>query len=408
MQTQDRLHSLDAVRAFALLAGIFLHASLSFFVGSDSSQSSTLLVSFFVIHTFRMVTFYLIAGFFARMMLQRRGVQGFIKNRSKRILLPMLVGWIVLVPTTIGVTIWGFIRANGADALKNVTQAPMAFPLMHLWFLYYLVMFYLLVLAVRWLFEAQIDRKGGIRAMIDRALRSVMNVYLLPILLAVPICAALYFDKSFQVWTGIPSPDAGLMPKPLPFLGFFLAFGLGWLLHRQIDLVTGLEKKWHINLALAIALSLSCLYTFGIRPDILSISAVTPEAIAKPGSIRLAHTVLYALSIWYWVFAIVGVAMRFMSGLSPMRRYIADSSYWLYLIHLPIVVFLQVVMAKWDLHWTVKFPLLLGITIAIGLVTYRYMVRYTFIGAILNGKRFPRPDRGSRAGTTPRLADQRS
>ena len=31
MTTQERLHALDAVRAFALLAGIVLHADLSFF-----------------------------------------------------------------------------------------------------------------------------------------------------------------------------------------------------------------------------------------------------------------------------------------------------------------------------------------------------------------------------------------
>jgi len=31
MADGDRLHALDAVRAFALLAGIVLHASMSFF-----------------------------------------------------------------------------------------------------------------------------------------------------------------------------------------------------------------------------------------------------------------------------------------------------------------------------------------------------------------------------------------
>ena len=97
-----------------------------------------------------------------------------------------------------------------------------------------------------------------------------------------------------------------------------------------------------------------------------------------------------------------------MSSHSPARRYLADSSYWLYLIHLPIIFFLQVAMAKWDLSWMIKFPLILGITMAIGLVTYRYVVRYTFIGATLNGKRVPRGGQGNGSPKLGNLAEQRS
>ena len=47
--SQTRLHALDAVRAFALLSGLVLHAAMSFMPGlaavgfpADSSQSDTL------------------------------------------------------------------------------------------------------------------------------------------------------------------------------------------------------------------------------------------------------------------------------------------------------------------------------------------------------------------------------
>jgi hypothetical protein len=80
--------------------------------------------------------------------------------------------------------------------------------------------------------------------------------------------------------------------------------------------------------------------------------------------------------------------MRFLSAHRPVIRYLADSSYWLYLLHLPLVFALQVWMSDWPLHWSIKFPLLLVIATALLLASYRYFVRNTFIGEILNGRRY--------------------
>ena len=94
MQTAERLHALDAVRGFALLAGVVLHASMSFLPGlgaqgwpiADNSPSVALGLAFYVIHTFRMTTFFLIAGFFGRMLLHRDGVRAFVSNRTTRVI----------------------------------------------------------------------------------------------------------------------------------------------------------------------------------------------------------------------------------------------------------------------------------------------------------------------------------
>ncbi|MCL4809261.1 MAG: acyltransferase family protein, partial [Thermoanaerobaculia bacterium] len=142
----DRLHALDAVRAMALLAGIVLHASMSFFLPipvRDSSSSTALAVVFYVIHAFRMSLFFLIAGFFGRFLLERRGVRGFVKDRAKRILVPMIVGWAVLAPAIVAILAKGFERAIAKEpsAAAGASAGPQGFPLMHLWFLYYLATF---------------------------------------------------------------------------------------------------------------------------------------------------------------------------------------------------------------------------------------------------------------------------
>src|SRR5665213_4413330 len=95
MASHERFHSLDAVRAFALMMGVALHASMSFVPGMlpgvwatvDASPSVALGQLFFVTHIFRMSLFFVIAGFFARLLYMRSSAQGFWINRLKRCLL---------------------------------------------------------------------------------------------------------------------------------------------------------------------------------------------------------------------------------------------------------------------------------------------------------------------------------
>ena len=84
--SNERLHALDAVRGFALIAGIVFHASVSFLAGpkgvplwivTDSQPSVALGVIFHVLHIFRMTTFFLIAGFFAHLTFHRRDSANF-------------------------------------------------------------------------------------------------------------------------------------------------------------------------------------------------------------------------------------------------------------------------------------------------------------------------------------------
>ena len=84
---------------------------------------------------------------------------------------------------------------------------------------------------------------------------------------------------------------------------------------------------------------------------------------------------------------LTGMAMRFLSGYSATRRYVADASYWLYLVHIPVVMALQVAVSQLPWAWWIKFPLILGVTFPLLFASYHLFVRYSFIGAILNGRR---------------------
>ncbi len=87
----ERLHALDATRAFALLLGVVFQAAWSFTAApmvvalEDPNGGIIFDWFFFTSHTFRMQLFFLIAGFSAHLVCHRRGFSAFVRNRLARI-----------------------------------------------------------------------------------------------------------------------------------------------------------------------------------------------------------------------------------------------------------------------------------------------------------------------------------
>ena len=142
------------------------------------SPSPTIGIVLFASHIFRMSLFFFVAGFFARMLFHRRGPRGFWLDRTKRILVPLVAGWVVLAPMVIGLWIWGITRSFGGTlpaAPPPMPQPPPgAFPLLHLWFLYYLCLLYGVVVLGRTL-VARIDRGGAVRRRVDALVRGSLR-----------------------------------------------------------------------------------------------------------------------------------------------------------------------------------------------------------------------------------------
>ena len=104
--------------------------------------------------------------------------------------------------------------------------------------------------------------------------------------------------------------------------------------------------------------------------------------------IASACIVLYC---WLVIFGFIGVFRQFFSGENKTIRYLSDSSYWLYVAHMPLMMFLQGLVAPWAMPSLVKFLLVCGVTVGLLLLMYEYVIRYTFVGTLLNGKRTREP-----------------
>jgi glucan biosynthesis protein C len=100
----NRFHALDRVRALAMLLGVVYHTLLfRMFTGGGEMpnpmappSASTILSNW--LHSFRMPLFFLIAGFFARMMLLKYGMKEFLRKRWWRIGLTLVIGMFTFGP----------------------------------------------------------------------------------------------------------------------------------------------------------------------------------------------------------------------------------------------------------------------------------------------------------------------
>lgn len=392
----ERLHALDAVRGLALMLGVALHATMSylpgaqyFWITSDADPSLALGGLFYVVHLFRMTVFFLIAGYFGRMALQRLGAVAFARDRFKRIVVPLLSAWTPIFIAIVAVIVWAAWIKNGGSLPKEHAPGPAFtpadFPLTHLWFLYVLTLFYVGALAIRGL-VSKLDGQGHFTGLIDTVVRGVMGPWA-PLLLALPVATCLYLIPKWTLWFGVPTPDHSLYPNLSATVAYGVAFGLGWLLQRQEHLLARIKRFRWINVGLAITATVGCLSIVGLTPG------MTPAADVGE---KLVYALGYGIASWGWTFALLGLALHFLSGYNATRRYLADASYWVYIVHLPIVMALQVITAGLGWPWWIEYPMLLAVGFAIMLGSYQLMVRHSFIGAFLNGRRVPRPARTER------------
>jgi len=383
-ESTQRLHALDALRGGALLLGIAFHAALSFFANDwpviDIDRSPALFVACFVAHIFRMSVFFVIAGFFGRMGFHRRGLRGFAVDRLKRIGIPLVVGWPLLLVAIGLVLTWA--EGNWRDLPPAVAEKlPFTWrtvPLIHLWFLYMLLWLYGAALLVTGLFDC-VDRRQRLGAWADRVIRSIVTTNTAPIVLGAPLFAVFLLHDSWIPEAGVPTPYYGLLPNLAAVVAYGSAFGFGWLLHRQIDLLDICRRWWPLHLVLATGTTIAALGLY--REGALSGNAPTIVMQFFAASV-------YPLAMWTWTLSLIGLGVATMSGYSPLRRYLADSSYWLYLIHIPIIIALQAMLAELAWPWFVKYPAILALAFIPMIASYHFLVRGTAIGALLNGRRY--------------------
>ena len=97
---------------------------------------------------------------------------------------------------------------------------------------------------------------------------------------------------------------------------------------------------------------------------------------------------LHGLCTWSLIYLFIGGALRYFDFESPWILYTSQSSYWVFLLHLPAVCFAGWLLLPYRFPAGFKFLIVVAITGLICFVTYHYWVRKTWVSVFLNGRRF--------------------
>jgi peptidoglycan/LPS O-acetylase OafA/YrhL len=338
---------------------------------------------FWVVHVFRLPLFFAMSGFFLALLISRRGLGRTARNRTVRIVVPLAVGLVTFVPLTVLVARY----AGTALAPEQGISQPgvFAFEPNFLWFLWYLLIIDGVAIAFYLLAPKLLQATGQrFSSLICRPLGGIL-------LLAVPTTLALWPEVT---WTVAPPGDS-FVPELPALLYYGLFFGLGATLCTHRELVDSASRhawRWA-----------ACALTAAVPAGVL-FSLHNSSAYGSQPVVHLAALLIYAVATWTTLIALVGLANRYLNRPRPALRYLADSSYWIYLSHLPAMVLVVGLLEATTLGTGPQFLLATVGALAFSLATYPLFVRYTMIGRVLNGPR-TRPQRRWRVRSGTALPD---
>ncbi|CAM3506678.1 acyltransferase family protein [Paracidovorax anthurii] len=389
--SQQRLHALDNLRAAMMWLGIVLHVAVIHMAGSPllpwrdnkTTPAADLLVAF--IHAFRMPVFFILAGFFVGLLIAQRGPMATAKHRLRRLALPFAVFW---PPLFLSCSILALLFLHrmargswGLDLALTPTQGTGAhgsLNTLHLWFLWLLLWLSLLTPLVQVLLQRTMPAVGPALGRWLAAMgRTPWGIALL---------AAVLAAVGAQYGNGLVRPGNAFLPPWTEWVhnGLFYAFGLALYSHRQVLLAHYL-RRWPWYMAAGMALFLAS----GIVLEQVPIGSRD----ALPMGVRLTFSLAYNATAWCWSFALIGVFSAYLGRPRPVMTYLADSSYWVYLVHMPLTIGVGALLFGLPWHAGVKMLINILATTALSLASYHGMVRFTSIGILLNGKRPSGPRR---------------
>ncbi|MEM6777301.1 MAG: acyltransferase family protein [Planctomycetota bacterium] len=206
----------------------------------------------------------------------------------------------------------------------------------------------------------------------------------------VPATAACQWSMAGDAPTFGAATSTSLLPTTSVLIYYAIFFGFGALWY---DSAPGMEENSHDPESMPDASTLSAPQTIRgwlslLLASLLVVFPMGMRLMEADGGITLAlSAVLQATYAWWMSFAAMGFFARYFSARRGWMRYLSDGSYWMYLIHLPLVWLLQFWVRDWEAPLAAKLLTVCVVTSMAMVVSYHVFVRYTFIGTLLNGRR---------------------
>ncbi|VAX41026.1 Glucans biosynthesis protein C [hydrothermal vent metagenome] len=373
-----RLYGFDSLRAMAVLFVVALHAAAPYVPTpmpgllwvTEEPYSGTLLNGFFWgIACCIMPLFFCISGYFSYLLYERRGAQQFLSQRIHRILIPLVAAVVVILPVEVYLWALGMISHKGypwktLQRLNFDGDVRLQFwGLSHLWYLQYLFLYSLLFV----LFERYRPR----HSLVLQTIHQLATGKWLLLVLLVPSVLILTIQP--QAMVGFQ--HSGL-PVPSKFLYNAIFFALGIMAahnKKTIDI-----WKRYSPLLLGTGLLLLPVMLFLIK-----------QYVAEEGVLQTRLLLATAVSLFSLLMTLgcIGIVQKQQSPSQRAVLYLAEASFFLYLVHHPLVAILHLSLMQVAWVTELKFAVTFFSATSIGLLLYHVAVRKTWVGVFLNGRK---------------------
>ena len=361
----DRFHSLDFLRALALLMGVLLHVLVLFLEPADGSEPRLgASIIFIWIHTWRMPLFMLLAGFFTAFSLAKRDVGNYALNRLIRLGAPILLLWSVIPAIDEAATELFKIPELISWLLYDV---PFTLRLDHLWFLYYLLLFYGVLLLLKSISPKIFSFISDYKLSLTRVL-----ILWLPIL----ILLSPLNKPTGGILGDIPTTFGEVNIGSMLFMASFFIIGIQ--IHKNSQFLETLKRFrfWLPSLIVSSLIPIALLGWGGFKDEPFAFSG--PLEMWIVNGLAGSATLLLVLSI-------MGFAMHQISSSGQMLRWLVKLSYPIYVFHLMFVISVSGTLMFFGVNdWIV---VLLGFLsgILFPVIIYYAFISWTPLDWIFNG-----------------------
>lgn len=385
--TQGRLPSFDQLRYWIILLVVVYHSCISYcnvvpwWYVIDPKPSIVFDVFEAICDTFMMPTLFLVSGYFALPSLQNRGVFSFLKNKIIRLGVPLVLGSVFLAPIVSYIRLytksiekadegfWVFwllyMKDAGEFTVRFIDRDnnPYQFSHSHFWFLSLLLVFFFVFCLIYKCKEMLFDSKNS-----NVKQRTVTNRSISVILLIVGFVTSMgYFITNLYLDDFNFILIASILEIRGPSLVLYICyFTLG---------IYAFSRKWFENemvpfnlfawTAITIVLSLCYLYVGNelIKTDLPSVGLVFAFAFVR-SYLCLAFIVVL---IWF--------VFRKRENPGFFNSRFTENSYYIYLIHLVIVITFQFILTRIDIPAVLKFTIVAFLSLLFSFLISHYVIK---------------------------------
>lgn len=353
MTPRERRFDIDWLRVIAIFLLIPFHTGRIF--DDDGFYIKNAVTSPFIeefVHFFfgqwRLALLFVVSGIGTRFALGFRSSGQYLKERLDRLMLPLGIGILVVVPPQIYYRNLFEGRFEGSYLAFYPTffqgiSPEGNFEWAHLWFLVYLFVFSLLALPLFLYFRSPGGqaRLEPVATFFNRP--GTIYLWALPLVLGEVALRARYpgFQTLIGDWANV--------------VFYLLLFIYGYVLVAHESLFDTLRRQRRMSLALAIGF-VAVLYALRWTDNV-------PEPGYTPAwSVWAA---LAAANAWFWVCALIGYAQAYLHRGGRLLSALGNVTYPIYIFHQTVIVVVGFYVISWPLGVGLKFVIICGATLVI-------------------------------------------